>query len=225
MNTWAWSGSDALGDRRNTRFLVADFPVIAQLGNAKPVKIGTVDRDRLWRRQIGETAFDQIPRLQPARRGADEKDRGLRLPVRFAPIREADQHRRDVRDAGNGQCPKSFAALQQGRGLKALGVGRRNPEVSRRMVDHGRDHALETQEQPELNGEQHDREHDPDERRDQPDPVVKQVTGRKRENDGRQPTEFHLCPLSANARSTGPSLQKQQHSWPVCKHPIARSWK
>jgi hypothetical protein len=50
--------------------------------------------------------------------------------------------------------------------------------------NHCRDHALEAQEDSELNGDEHDREDDPNNRGDQSNPVMKQIAGCKRENEG-----------------------------------------
>jgi hypothetical protein len=54
------------------------------------------------------------------------------------------------------------------------------------VVDHRRDHPLEAQKHAELNGDEHDREDDPDDRRDQPNPVMKQIAGREGEDQRRR---------------------------------------
>ena len=50
------------------------------------------------------------------------------------------------------------------------------------MIDHGRDHALEAQEHAELNGDELDREDDPNDSCDQPEAVMKQIAEGEREN-------------------------------------------
>ena len=50
------------------------------------------------------------------------------------------------------------------------------------MIDHRRDHALEAQEHAELNGDEHDRKDDPNNRCDQPKAVMNKIAEGEREN-------------------------------------------
>jgi hypothetical protein len=43
---------------------------------------------------------------------------------------------------------------------------------------------LKTEKQPELDGKKHDGKHDPDQRCNQSDAIVKQIAGSERQNDG-----------------------------------------
>jgi hypothetical protein len=50
------------------------------------------------------------------------------------------------------------------------------------MVDHCRHHAIETQKQAHLHGYKNDREDNPDDRGDKSQPIVKQISPGKPEN-------------------------------------------
>jgi hypothetical protein len=50
------------------------------------------------------------------------------------------------------------------------------------MINHSRDHALEAQEHAELNGDEHDRKDDPNNRCDQPKAVMNKIAEGEREN-------------------------------------------
>ena len=68
---------------------------------------------------------------------------------------------------------EALAPGQQRGVLEAFGFGGHDPEIGLGVVDHRRDHGLEAQEDSELNGDEHDREDDPNDCGDQSNPVMK----------------------------------------------------
>ncbi|MGA2817185.1 MAG: hypothetical protein ABSE67_12955, partial [Xanthobacteraceae bacterium] len=76
------------------------------------------------------------------------------------------------------------------------------------MVDHRRDHALEAQEDSELNGNEHDREDDPDDCGDQSNPVMKQIAGCKREDEGHRARQRVMQKMKVCNSRNGMALNK-----------------
>ena len=118
-------------------------------------------------------------RRPASRRSEPTMKTGVDPAGRRAPFGKADHDRGRVGDAVHRQGAKALAFVEQRGVLEALRAVRHDPEVGRRMVDHGRDHALEAEVEAHLHGHEHDREHDADDRRDQSQPIVKQVAGRE----------------------------------------------
>lgn len=71
--------------------------------------------------------------------------------------------------------------------FETLGLRRHDPEIGSRVIDHCRDHALETQEDTKLNGYEHDREDNPHHGGDQSNPVMKKIARGKRKNQAHRP--------------------------------------
>ncbi len=78
------------------------------------------------------------------------------------------------------------------------------------MIDHDRDHPLEAEEEPDLDGDQNHRERDADERNDKPAGLVQQVPFRQGENHGPRNTDYRR--RRHGRRHRFPS-HRAEHSW------------
>jgi hypothetical protein len=125
-------------------------------------KIRAVGGDAVGRRQIVGHALDQIPRLQACHGGrrADYQHRRRGAAIRLSPRGVADHYRHHRGDTVDRQGLQTLAPRQQRGFFEATRLGGHDPEIGLRVVDHGRDHALEAQEHAELNGDQYDGEYD-----------------------------------------------------------------
>ena len=117
---------------------------------------------------------------EPAQFRADHEHR-RRGALRQPPLRVADHQRRGLGDARNRQRPEPLPLVEQRGVLETFGADRHDPELGRRVVDHGRDHQAEADIEAHLHGHQHDREDDADDGGDEAQPVMKQVSRRKPE--------------------------------------------
>jgi choline dehydrogenase-like flavoprotein len=176
-------GADAVGDGANFGAAVTHFGRVPDALDAQPIRIGTVDGDRVRDREGIEAAFDQIPGEQSTHaqiRSDDQNRRGA--AVRHTPLRKADQDRVDLRHALDRQRPVAVRFIQQRGVLETFRSERDNPKIGRRMVDHDRHRALEADEQAQLDRYQHNREDNADHRRGEAKLVVKQISGGELQN-------------------------------------------
>ena len=100
---------------------------------------------------------------------------------------------------------KALALVQQRRVLEALRAARHDPEIGGRMIDHRRHHATEAQIEAHLDGDQNDGEDDPDDGRNEAKPIMKQISGCKREDQWHVTGTRSLsvqCQFSLHARRT-----------------------
>ncbi len=162
--------------------MIANFSVGARPTNTKAVKIGLVDRHRTGYRQIVKTTGDQIPwtQSQSPQFGADDEN-GCRGAAWQSPLRVANDERSGFGNPIDRQGPKPLTIIQQRRIFETLGTERHDPEIGGRMIDHGGDHAPETDIEAHLYRHEHDGEDNSHDGRDQSKPVMKQVSGGKPE--------------------------------------------
>jgi hypothetical protein len=128
--------------------------------------------------QRSEIALHHVPRLQSlgAGVGADHEYRG-RAASGHRPLTKADQQGNSRGHARHRQRRGSVLFIQQRRILEAFRAERHDPQIRRGVSDHLGDHALEAEEQSELNGDEQDGKHDAHEGRDEPQPILKQIPG------------------------------------------------